>query len=243
MRRSPPIATWLGVLAMSMGLTPVLSHGQDPRFPPYPGIPGGYNPSAGSYSGIPGGYGQPSVPYPNQPGVYGQPSNPYPGLPGGYGPSAIPAPYPDPGGAGPYGPPSASYPGYPGGPGSPFPPPPSGPYSGSSPGSAQAVALADQLIAQADAFLRAFTPTARIVPEGGQFIADTVALRNAAGQFRQAAAAGAPPAVLAASFQGVQAGWQRLNARMYRVSKGRMGPNIATALQMGRTIDQIRGSF
>src|SRR5690242_16820024 len=74
MRRSPPIAIWLGVLSLSLGLTPVLSHGQDLRFPPYPGIPGGYNPSAGSYPGIPGGYGQPSVPYPNQPGIYGQPS-------------------------------------------------------------------------------------------------------------------------------------------------------------------------
>jgi hypothetical protein len=109
------------------------------------------------------------------------------------------------------------------------------------PGPSTAVALTDQLVAQADAFLRAFVSTSWRVPERDFFVADTMAIRNAAIRFRQAAAAGAPPDALAAEFQNLEACWQRLNARMFRVSGGRIGPNIALALQMGRTIDQIRG--
>jgi hypothetical protein len=170
------------------------------------------------------GYNTPPPPEPGIPGHFGQTANPYPG-----GPASDPIP-----------------------PGIPYPPGTNqypiqlpGPYgdgpSAPGPGQPPTVALADQLLAQADAFLRAFVPTARIVPEGGRFIADTLALRDAAARFRQAAAAGAPPAVLAAGFRDMDACWRRLDTRMYRVSRGRLGPNIATALQMGRTIGQIRG--
>jgi hypothetical protein len=99
--------------------------------------------------------------------------------------------------------------------------------------------LADQLVAQANAFLQAFSPKVRIVPQGRLFMADATALRNAALYFRQAVSAGAPPAQLAREFAKVSACWQRLESRMARVSHGFVGPNIATALQMGGTVSQI----
>ena len=49
----------------------------------------------------------------------------------------------------------------------------------------------------------------------------------------------APPAALANEFGAIAAVWQQMEARMYRVSKGRIGPNIAKALEMGQTIQQL----
>jgi len=103
----------------------------------------------------------------------------------------------------------------------------------------QLTALADQLAGQAEAFRQAFAPKIGIVPQGPQFMADATALRDAAARLGQAAAGGAPPQVLAAEFGQVAACWQRFEGRMARVSKGRIGPNIATALQMGGTVGQI----
>ncbi len=108
------------------------------------------------------------------------------------------------------------------------------PYTGG-----QITNLADQLVAQSNAFLQAFLPKVRIVPQGRLFMSDATALRNAAVQFRQVAANGAPPARLEAEFAQVTARWQRLENRMARVSHGQIGPNIATALQMGGTVQQI----
>jgi len=239
--------------------------GYRPGMPPYTINPGSYGQAGFSYPVNPGGYGQPAIPYTINPGGYrggyGQPAIPYPVNPGGYGQPGVPYPV-NPGGSGNgYGQPGVPYPVNPGGyssgynqPGVPYsvypggsqvqPPGPSGVFLPSpAPGLSQLVALVDQLIAQADTFLRAFIPTARVVPEGGQFISDTQSLRDSAVRFRQAAASGAPPSFLSAAFQNIQAGWQRLDARLLRVSKGNIGPNIANALQMGRTVEQIRSSF
>jgi Ni/Co efflux regulator RcnB len=122
----------------------------------------------------------------------------------------------------------------------PLPPPDAQLPLNPAPTGGQITALADQLVGQANAFLQAFIPKIGIVPESQQFLADATALRDAAIRFREVANSGAPPAVLANEFRNVAAHWERLEARMARVSKGRIGPNIATALQMGGTIEQIR---
>jgi hypothetical protein len=44
-------------------------------------------------------------------------------------------------------------------------------------------------------------------------------------------------------FNTVAALYQQLEARMARVSHGKIGPNIRNALQMGTTIQQIRASL
>ena len=104
----------------------------------------------------------------------------------------------------------------------------------------QITALADQLAGQAETYLQEFLPKLGVVPESQRFLADGTVLRDAAIRFREVALRGAPPADLAAEFRNVEASWQRLEARMVRVSKGRIGPNIARNLQMGETIGQIR---
>jgi len=210
---------------------------------PYPVNPGRYGQPGVPYPVNPGNYGQPGVSYPVNPGNYGQAGVPYPITPGSYGQPGFPNAV-NPGGySSGYNQPGATYPAYPGDP-QVQPPFSSGVvWPNPSQGLSQLVALSDQLISQADTFLRAFAPTSRIVPEGGQFISDTQSLRDSAIRFRQAAASSAPPPVLSAALQNIQAGWQRLNARLLRISKGNIGPNIANALQMGRTVEQMRGSF
>lgn len=122
------------------------------------------------------------------------------------------------------------------------PPPPLGsePPPNIVPSGGEITALADRLVAQANAFLQAFLPKIGIVPESQRFMADATDLRNAAARLREVAAAGADPVILATEFRNVAANWQRFEARMARVSKGRIGPTIATSLQMGETIEQIR---
>ncbi len=100
--------------------------------------------------------------------------------------------------------------------------------------------LARRLAEQADAFIVAFAPQAGRVPEGGQFLADATALRDAAAGFHDLARTGAPPEQIVLGFQAVADRWQQLEARMARVSGGRVGPNIATALEMGQTVAQIQ---
>lgn len=127
------------------------------------------------------------------------------------------------------------------------PPPPYLPGYGRSihhrgyvdPGPSPVVVLADRLAAQADEFLQAFIHDADRVPQGGRFLADATAVRDAALRLRDLAATGAGPAVLAGQFGAVAAAWGRLETRMAVVSRGRIGPNIATALQMGHTVGEI----
>jgi len=221
---------------------------------PYAGGLNGNYPSASPYPGNYGGsIAQPSnpyaQPYPGNYGGYGaQPSNPpvqtyqrgYGGytpqlsIPSGVGyPANASAPYP---GTlnGPY-PPAVSQPGaFGSGPVQPYVG-----YSAPNPGVSSVVALADQLTGQADAFLQGFVPTARIVPEGQQFIAEASAVRDGAARLRQLAASGVPLAALGNEYSQIAGTWQQMQARMYRISHGRVGPNIATALQMGPIIEQI----
>lgn len=112
-------------------------------------------------------------------------------------------------------------------------------YAGPAPARRAVAGLADLLANQAEEFLQAFSLDARQVPQGGLFLADATALRNSALRFRDLADQGAPPEVLASEFQAVAANWQQLEGRMALVSRGRIGPNIATALQMGQTVEQI----
>jgi len=250
-----------GVLSLGIGITPVLAQNGYYRVAPNPGVNpyGGYNSPAMPYGA---GYGNTPVP-PNLP--YGGGYNPQPGpYPGGYGVNP-PAPVNPYGGGYPANPP-ASFPGgygaYPNSPVGPYGPggdrryqsnysPPASPPPGNFeaypappailyPGPSPVVAMADQLIQQADGFLQAFAPTAGVVPEGQQFLTEASALRDAAARFRQVAASGANPAN---EFAAVAALYQRLEARMARVSRGNIGPNIRNALQMGSTIQQIRSSL
>jgi len=101
-------------------------------------------------------------------------------------------------------------------------------------------ALADLLVEQAETYLQEFLPKIGVVPESQEFLADGTVLRDSAIRFREAALRGASPEALAAEFRDMEARWQRLEARMARVSRGRIGPNIARNLEMGATIDQIR---
>lgn len=101
------------------------------------------------------------------------------------------------------------------------------------------VALADQLVQQASAFLQVFGPTAGAVPEGALFLADAQALLAAATDFRQDAARGLNPAQLAFEFRDVDAIWQRLARRTNRIARGRTGPNIQQVGRMGQTIAEI----
>jgi len=144
---------------------------------------------------------------------------------------------------------SEGYRGYPTQPANPYPgadyPPPANPDipQGPPPGpptGGQITALADQLVNQANTYLQEFLPKIGVVPESQAFMADGTALRDAAARFREVAYQGAPPGALAVEFRNVQRVWQRFEARMARVSKGRIGPNIAKNLQMGGTIEQIR---
>jgi len=203
----------------------------------------GYLPPAAPY---PSGYEQPGRPYGDDYGYAPvRPSNPYAGdepldarrydPPVGYGYAPVqPSRY--------YG---GGYPPVPSGysrPGAydpePIPPPgPAGGYAGPSP----VVGLSGQLVYQVDDFLRYFVPTARVVPQGRQFLTDASILRDAAARLQQMASTGAPPAALADQFGVVAATWQRFESRMERVAKGRMGPNIAKILQMGGTVEQIQG--
>jgi hypothetical protein len=101
-------------------------------------------------------------------------------------------------------------------------------------------ALADKVVAQTDAFLQGFAPTAGIVPEGGFFLGDAEQLRDAADGFRQDVARGLAPTQLAYEFRDVDAAWQQLARRVIRIARGRTGPNIQRALVIGDTCTEIR---
>jgi len=231
-----------GVLSLGMGTPSILAqdgYGLAPRgyyqpdpapsgYPTYPTYPqaGGYQPGPSadypssyypSRDPYADGYGRPSVPpqSPYRGGYPARPSAPNQVYQRGYSQPVAP----DPGAYGDY---------------------QNRPYGGYQPGPSPVVGLADQLVQQADTFLRGFAPTARAVPQGAQFLADASALRDAAARFRQVSASGADPSN---EFGAVVALYQRLESRIYSVSKGRVGPNIANALQMGQTIEQIRGAL
>ncbi len=124
-------------------------------------------------------------------------------------------------------------------PGSP-PPALGGPsFPGQYPGASPLVALSGELAARADEFLAYMIRDGQQVPEQKRFAADAARLRNAAQRMSQAAISGAPPNALIRDFKAVASSWGRLESRMRRVNRGRIGPNIAHALQMGQTIEQI----
>ncbi len=200
-----------GLISIGMGSSAAKAQDGFGHYAPYAGGYGAYAPTID-----PVGYGGLYAPGLAQPGPYGSysqpPVDPYQG--GGY-PTA-------PGGG--YGSDPRGYGAY--------PPSYGAPFAGPSP----VVGLSEQLVGQADAFIQAFAANAHCVPEGRRFLADASDLRDAAVRFHQVALSGG---CTARDFRGVASRWQRLESRMARVSRGRIGPNIATALQMGRTIDQI----
>ena len=106
-------------------------------------------------------------------------------------------------------------------------------------GPSPVLALADRLNAQLDAFLAAFTPTVRVVPEGEWILADAQRLKAAAVAFREECGRGVDSYRLSQQFIAVDQLWSRLARRINRIARGRTGPNIQTAMQMGETCRQI----
>lgn len=100
--------------------------------------------------------------------------------------------------------------------------------------------LVDVLSSQANAFVQAFAPTAHVVPEGWDFLAEGQTLAAAAAQFRELAISGVDPGQLALELRSVEGIWGQLAARTDRVSRGRSGPNIENIFQMGETIAQLQ---
>ncbi len=100
--------------------------------------------------------------------------------------------------------------------------------------------LADDLQGQANSFLRDFSRTAHVVPEGAQFLAEAQVLSASVDRFRQVAAAGTDPATLAAELRALEDAWGRLATRTERVSRGRTGPNIERTYAMGDTLGLLR---
>lgn len=101
------------------------------------------------------------------------------------------------------------------------------------------LSLADQLNAQVDAFLAAFAPSVRVVPEGEWILAEAQRLKAAAVAFREECGRGVDPYRLSQQFVAVDQSWGRLARRIGRIARGRTGPNIQTAMQMGETCQQI----
>lgn len=126
----------------------------------------------------------------------------------------------------------------------PVPPPTPRPYVVMRPaapvGPPPVLGLADRLVAETDAFLQVFGPTARIVPQGGQFLADAEALRAAAADFRATIAQAGDPARLAGDFEALQGLWGRMQARVDMIARGRTGPNIQQIEKIGAIIGEMR---
>jgi hypothetical protein len=101
------------------------------------------------------------------------------------------------------------------------------------------MALADQLLGQIDAFLNAFAPTVRVVPEGEWILADAQRLKAAAVAFREKCGRGVDSYRLSQQFLAVDQSWGRMARRINRIARGRTGPNIQLAMDMGETCRQI----
>jgi hypothetical protein len=101
------------------------------------------------------------------------------------------------------------------------------------------VQLADRLIEQVNAFLSNFTPRAKDVPEGGEFIADARRLQAAVTDFRRDAEGGFLPDQLAARYVPVDLNWQRLARRTNRIAQGRTGPYVQALASIGETTTEI----
>lgn len=99
--------------------------------------------------------------------------------------------------------------------------------------------LAGVLVDQAEAFLQVFAATSAKVPERQQFLAESSRLRDSAVGFLQAVQSGLDPGQLSGRFREVDANYQRLARRTYRVAKGQTGPNIQQVGLMGRTIADL----
>ena len=99
--------------------------------------------------------------------------------------------------------------------------------------------LADQLLGQVDAFLRAFTPIVNDHPANPGILAEAQRLRAEAADFRRDVARGLDAGRLAYEYRDVDATWQRMWRRIERASRGRNGPVIELAREIGPTCAQI----
>ncbi len=110
------------------------------------------------------------------------------------------------------------------------------PAPGPSP---QVVALSNQLLAQADSFVNAFTPLIRAAPGNPEILADARRLRNEAARFQQAVAQGFDNNRLAFAYRDIDATWTRLWRRVQRITRGRNGPYIEMIRQLVTTCGQL----
>lgn len=203
------------------------AHGQviDLRLPPFgggtrPGQHGApHHPGSGQFvPGRPGARPIRPVDHGFAPGVSDPHGYPAPGFPGGFPGGAVPPapaiapPFPGTGGGGGH----------------------------CSPGVSPAIGAVDQLIAQVGAFLQAFGPTVRCVPQGEQIYGDAVALYESALAFRQAALAGAPPCDLQRIYAAMDHSCGRLVSRVNCIARGRTGPNIEQVRLIGALCGQLR---
>jgi hypothetical protein len=99
--------------------------------------------------------------------------------------------------------------------------------------------LAVRLDDQVGEFVRVFSQTARSVPEGTLILADAQRLQAAMSRFRDVLGRGADANELAAAFRDVDVIDQRLSRRVYRIAKGRTGPNIRLIGAIDSTCGQI----
>jgi len=107
------------------------------------------------------------------------------------------------------------------------------------PGGSPIQALADQLLGQTDQFLQGFAPIVNDHPANPAILADAQRLRAEADNFRQDVARGLDQGRLAYEYREVDATWQRMWRRIDRVSRGRNGPNIERAREIGPICAQL----
>lgn len=93
--------------------------------------------------------------------------------------------------------------------------------------------LSGRLVAEVDAFLVSFMPTAHIVPQGRQMATDAQRLLDAAIALDLAMRQGSDPRRLNALARDVDRHASRLVNRVDRVARGRIGPNIAQVYRIG----------
>lgn len=98
---------------------------------------------------------------------------------------------------------------------------------------------ADQLVTQVDDFLIVFTPEAKNVTEGGEFIADARRLRAASSAFRAEIPLAINIGQLAFAYRDVDALWQRLARRTNRIAEVRDGSHIQRLVTIRQTVSEI----
>jgi len=121
--------------------------------------------------------------------------------------------------------------------GAPQPAPPIAAVVDARPAPVQA--LADQLLGQTDQFLQGFAPIVNDHPANPAILADAQRLRAEADNFRQDVARGLDQGRLAYEYREVDATWQRMWRRIDRAARGRNGPNIERAREIGPICAQL----